>query len=354
MRIIINALSGIGDALMFTPALQLLRKAFPQAQIDAMVMYEGVHSFYERLEEINSVHYFDFLNSNPFDALKFVLSLRGRYDASINVYPSNRKEYNIINFLLGAKKRGGVRYLRNDFANLGFLNNASVIEDDNLHNVEENVLLAEKIAGKNFGEIPPLKFPLFEEEKNFADSYINSLNVNEGRKIIGFHTGCSTLKNHIKRRWEPEKFAALAKNIIQERNVAVLLFGGKDELELNRSILKMSGGKNVFVVEAKSLVQSASIMNKCDLFITNDSGLMHIAAALNLKIIPIIGPTNMNYIHPWKAEYFTASLNLECSPCFYYSPKPLTCYRNDVEFKCLKELSVDYVLGIVNKVLGNK
>ncbi len=339
---------------MFTPALQLLRKALPQAQIDAMVMYKGVSSFYERLEEIDKVHYFDFLNSNPFAALKFVLSLRGKYDASISVYPSNRKEYNIINFLLGAKQRAGVRYLRKDFVNLGFLNNVAVKENDSLHNVEENVLLAEKIAGKSFGEIPPLKFPLLAEDKEFADTYISSLNITGDRSIIGFHTGCSTLKNHIKRRWEPEKFAELAKRITEERNAIVLLFGGKDELELNRTILNKSGSDNIFIVETGSLVQSAAVMSKCDLFITNDSGLMHIAAALKLEIIPIIGPTNMNYIHPWKAEYHTASLNLECSPCFYYSPKPLTCYRDDVKFKCLKELSVGYVMRIVNEVLEKK
>ena len=336
---------------MFTPALQMLRKAYPQARIDAMVMYKGVKSFYERLDEIDEVHYFDFLNSNPFSALKFVLSLRGKYDAGINVYPSNRKEYNIINFLIGAKQRAGVRYLRKDFANLGFLNNVSVKESDERHNVEENVLLVEKIAGKNLGEIPKLKFPLTDDDRKYADEYLSGLEIGDGKKIIGIHAGCSTLKNHIKRRWEPEKFAELLKRLRAESNSVALLFGGKEEAELNKSIKKMSGGESVIIIQTDSLVHSAAVMNKCDLFITNDSGLMHIAAALNLKIIPVIGPTNLNYIHPWKAEYRAATLNLDCSPCFYYSPKPLTCSRDDVKFKCLKDLPVDIVFRLAEQYL---
>lgn len=336
---------------MFTPALQLLRKALPNARIDAMVMYKGVKSFYERLDEIDTTHYFDFLNSNPVSALKFVLSLRGNYDASINVYPSNRKEYNVINFLIGAKQRAGVRYLRKDFSNFGFLNNVSFKENDRLHNVEENVLLAERIAGKKFGEIPRLKFPLTEADEQFADEYLAELKIDGDKRIIGIHAGCSTLKNHIKRRWEPYKFADLIKKLTLEFNLFVMLFGGKEELELNESIKKISGAQEVVIVNTDSLARSAAVMNKCDLFITNDSGLMHIAAALNLKLIPIIGPTNLTYIHPWKVEYSEATLNLECSPCFYYSPKPLTCYREDVKYKCLKDLSVDIVFTLAKKLL---
>ena len=74
---------------------------------------------------------------------------------------------------------------------------------------------------------------------------------------------------------------------------------------------------------------------------------MHIAAAVQLKVVVIIGPTNPHYIPPWKTEYKIVTLNLDCAPCFFYSPRPLICIRDDVQFKCIKELTVDMAYDAV-------
>ncbi|MDX9924622.1 MAG: glycosyltransferase family 9 protein, partial [Ignavibacteriaceae bacterium] len=58
-KILVIALSGIGDALMFTPALSFLKKTLPSSEIDALIMFKGVKDIYERLPEINTIHYFD-------------------------------------------------------------------------------------------------------------------------------------------------------------------------------------------------------------------------------------------------------------------------------------------------------
>jgi heptosyltransferase-2 len=80
---------------------------------------------------------------------------------------------------------------------------------------------------------------------------------------------------------------------------------------------------------------------------------MHVASAMKLKVAAIIGPTNQNYIHPWKTEHRIISLNLECAPCFYYSPRPLICTRTDVKYKCIKELSVEIVYKSVEELLAS-
>ncbi|HUX60921.1 MAG TPA: glycosyltransferase family 9 protein, partial [Ignavibacteriaceae bacterium] len=80
----------------------------------------------------------------------------------------------------------------------------------------------------------------------------------------------------------------------------------------------------------------------------------HIASALERKVVAIIGPTNTSYIHPWKTKYKIASLNLECSPCFFYSPKPLLCKRTDLKYKCIKELEVDSLYHEVIELLNSK
>jgi len=351
VKILVLALSGIGDALMFTPALQLIKMHTPDAQIDALVMYKGVKEIYERTGYFTTIHHFDFLNASKLSALKFVLQLRGNYDASINVYPSNRKEYNLINFLIGAKKRCAVSYLRMNQQNLGFLNNVQVVEDDSLHNVEENILLCEKLLQTKFTDQPKLLFPLTREDELFGYKYVIDKGVGEEDVVVGFHPGCSTLKNHINRRWEPEKFAALALSLIERKKAKVLLFGGPEEYELLQTIHKKINSENAFIVKTHSLPQTASVMKRCNLFVTNDSSLMHVASALQLKVVALIGPTNVNYIHPWVTEYRIASLNLDCAPCFYYSPKPLVCSRQDQKYKCIKELYSESVFEIINSFI---
>ncbi len=343
MKILILALSGIGDALMFTPALKLLRQSLPNAKIDALVMFNGTKEIYKTNSNLNSVIHFDFLKEGVLNSLNFVLGLRKKYDATINVYPSNRKEYNLISFLIGAKKRAAVDYLRMNKQNLGWLNNVTLAESDERHNVQTNIMLTEKLLNKKFDEEPPMEVILKENELNFAERYLEEKGIEKSDFVVGFHPGCATLKNHIKRRWEPQKFAELGRKLIQNKNAKIFLFGGPEEDELKDSINEMINSDRSFVIKTEKFLQSIAIMKRCNVFVTNDSALMHIASALELKVVAIIGPTNKNYIHPWKTEHKIVSLNLDCSPCFFYSPKQLSCSRTDVKFKCIKELTVDLV-----------
>ena len=353
MKILVIALSGIGDALMFAPALKLLRKELPDAEIDALVMYKGAEEIFSSNPNLNKIHQFNFVEQGIFKSIKFLLHLRKNYDSSINVYPSNRKEYNIINFIIGAGKRVGVVYLRKNKSNFGFLNNIRVLENDNVHNVQSNIKLCEALIGKKFNEEPPLEFPITEKDLSSSIKYFEENKISDNELIVGFHPGCATLKNHIKRRWESEKFADLGKKLIQNHSARILIFGGPEENDLKEKISSLIKSEKANVVNAESLTRSSAIMKRCNVFVTNDSSQMHIAAALGLKVVAIIGPTNQNYIYPWKTEHEIVSLNLDCSPCFFYSPKPLICSRTDVKFKCIKELDVDMVYSTVLKYISN-
>src|SRR3990170_6650259 len=269
MKILILALSGIGDAILFTPALKLLRKELPDSTIDILVMIKSAGEIYKKNPDTSSVIYFDFIKEGFISSLKFILSLRKKYDASISVYPSNRKEYNIINFLAGAKKRAGIKYLRSDNRNLGFLNNIRVKENDSAHNVQTNIKLVEKLLNKDFAEEPSLEFPLSKANESFSAEYLKSITISEADLVIGFHPGCATLKNHIKRRWELEKFAELGKKLIKDHSAKILIFGGPEEKELKDTIHSLIGSNRVNVVNAESITQSTAIMKRCNVFVTN-------------------------------------------------------------------------------------
>lgn len=351
MKILVIALSGIGDALMFTPALKILKQELPNSEIDVLVMFGGAKDIFKNNPNLNKLIHFNFLNEGAIRSLKFVFSLRKKYDVTINVYPSNRKEYNLISFLIGAKRRVAVEYLRMNKQNFGWLNNITIKENDSLHNVQTNIRMIEKLLDKKIPEEPKLELFLTQEDLNYAESFLQEKKIAENDFIIGIHPGCATLKNHIKRRWEPEKFSQLSNELIKKYSAKILIFGGPDESNLKAEVKRNIQSDRVITIETNTLSQSSAIMKRCNLFITNDSALMHIASSLSLPVVAIIGPTNINYIHPWKTKYKIASLNLECAPCFFYSPKPLTCKRDDVKFKCIKELTVENVLTIVSSMI---
>jgi lipopolysaccharide heptosyltransferase II len=351
MKILIIALSGIGDALMFTPALKLLKESLPDAEIDALVMFEGAVDVFKNNPNINNVHHFNFISEGYSKSLKFILRLSGKYDISINVYPSNRKEYNIISQLIGANKRAAVKYLRRDIRNFGFLNNIRVRENDSAHNAETNIKMCEVLLNKKFENYPSLGIYFDDDDYKYSKFFFIENKIDDKEIVIGFHPGCATLKNHFKRRWEPEKFSELGRKLIKEFDAKVLIFGGPDEAGLKEKVYRGINSPASQIIDTENLLQSASIMKRCNVFVTNDSSQMHIAAALGLNVVAIIGPTNSNYIYPWKTKHEIVSLNLECSPCFYYSPRPLICSRNDIKFKCIKDLTVDLVYKAVKKFL---
>lgn len=354
MKILIIALSGIGDALMFSPALKLLRKKFQDAQIDLLTMFKGVQEIYLRNPDVNNVLYWNFLKENPFKSLKFVLSLRKlKYDVTINVYPANRWPYNVISYLIFASKRIGHDYNHYNLISLNFLNNLRVREDDLKHNVVENITLLKFLNVEFPADIPDLQVILNSVDQRNAEQWLIQNNLSEKNLLIGFHAGSATLKNHINRRWAPEKYSELAKKLVQDYNASVLLFGGPDEYELNDYINSLLD-KRAKVVKVSDFMTTAALISRCRLFVVNDSGLMHVAAGLKIPIVTIFAYTNPNYVHPWQTRYKLIRRDLNCSPCFYYSPRPAKCKLKENKFKCIKEITVDEVYQAISEILQFK
>jgi heptosyltransferase-2 len=352
MKILVWALSGIGDALMFTPALQFLKDNVNDAIVDVVVMFKGSYELFANNPLVNKVIYFDFLHEGKLKSLLFIKNFVRQYDVSINVYPSNRREYNLINFLTFSPVRASIDHKRQGNKNFGFLNNVRVLEDDKLHNVEENIRLVAKIFNLQPNYDYDLSFFTDEKSKDIARQFIKD-NPTDGIRI-GFHPGCNTLKNHEKRRWETAKFADLAKKLINKYNAQILVFGGPEESHLKNKIVESVNSEKCISVDGKTLSETFEIIKYCKYFVTNDSSLMHLASAGKRFVFPIIGPTNLNYIHPWRTKYKAINLNLSCSPCFYYSPKPLTCSRNDIEFECIKDISADYAFQIISEEIDKE
>ena len=355
-KILLLALPGIGDALLATPMIELLRRDRPDAEIHAVVMFAATREMFEHDPSIDKVYYYDFIGGRKAGALKMISDLRKmRFDLSINIYPQNRREYNLIAYLIGARRRIGVRYRRRDHQNLNWLSTETILEDDTLHCVEENVRLLTLLGIHHElkeESLPALRLNVADSHFAFADEWYKSHELDERELLIGFHAGTALFKNHIRRRWAPEKFAELATKLTNEMGARVLLFGGPDDVEANKIILDRAM-ESVIPVETKSILDSVAVMQRLKFFVSNDSSLMHIAGALKLPTVAIFGPTNETYVHPWKTQYRIVHTGIECRPCFVYSPKPLTCYRTDPaeHFLCIRAIEVDAIFSAVKKML---
>ncbi len=351
MKVLINALSGIGDALMFTPALKILKERKVDLQIDLLAMFESVKQIFIHNPYVNEVFFIDFLHQPKIKSIKEVLQIRKKqYNYSINVYPSNRAEYNILNFFLSSGKRIGTKYIHSHLFRFEFLNKLRYPEIKDRHNVLQNIDLIKDIVGEvPDDEVPGMEIFVPEDKKQSGKKWISE--KVKDKFPIGIHAGSAILKNHINKRWDINKYIELCKILIKEKNAFILLFGS--EKELNQKI-KSELKDDAELASTGDFMDSVSRLMYCKLFISNDTAFLHTSAALKIPVVGIFGYTNYKELFPWKSPHQIVRLELDCSPCFYNSPKPAECkWKGIEEFKCIKNISVENVYNSVNILLNN-
>ncbi len=353
MKILVIALSGIGDAIMFSPALRLLKEHYPSAEIDLLTMFRGAAEIYERLPDISSVYYWDFLKKGKLESMMFLGQLRRKqYDVSITAFPANRWQYNAITRLIGARRRLGTDYLNLNKQSMPWLLTDRISEQDELHNVEENCKLVALLGIPLPPEIPPLQLVVTAADDASTQSWLQERSIPSAMPIIGIHAGSAVFKNQINKRWAWDKYAELSILLRREYGATTLLFGGPEERELNEMIAAHSDGSAI-VVTTPSIMSSIALMKRCTLFVSNDSGLMHIAAALPLPLVSIFGYTSHIHTRPWTPRYEVVRHELPCSPCFYFSPRPATCqFSGADEFKCIRRIEVREVFAACQRLLN--
>jgi ADP-heptose:LPS heptosyltransferase len=340
-KILVLPLYGIGDVLMSTPAVRNLKEQL-ECEITYLHMFKTTHDILLNNPFIKENIFFPFLKASRLDGLRFLLEFRKKFDCSINFYPSNRKDYNLAAFLVGSPVRIGHRYVIRDIAELNFLKNRTVREDDSLHNVEEDLRLLE-FLGLKTTEAYPLDFFAAEEELHFAARWLQERRL-EGRTLIGIHPGASVFKNHARKKWPEASFATLIDMLAPRlRDSAFLLFGGPEEEDLRRTVISsVRKGGETLPVDSVSVRQAAALMMNCSLFVSNDSGPMHMAAAARVPTVAVFGPTNPVWLRPWGVPHRVVRACESCNPCFRYSPISMRCIR-DRDFACLRELTVEHV-----------
>ena len=326
-KVLVIKLRAVGDVLLSTVVTKNLRLAFPDAQIDY-------------LTEPSSV---DVLSGNPFlnhihvhDRLKMTgvrlvrLIRHQRYDLVIDLFGNPRTA--LITRLSGARYRVGYRFRGRTYA----YNIMTEPRGAAVHNTQFNLDALEAIGvaiqDRN------IYFQFAPEDEAYVSEVLSRSGVSR-QFLVGVNTGGGWYT----KRWGLDRYAELADRLVDTYRATIVLTWGPGQLpevEKIRSLMK----HKPFIPPATSLKQLGALLKHCRCVISNDSGPMHIAAAVGTPVLGIYGPTSPVLQGPFGDKHVTVTKEgLDCLGCNYT--------KCPIGHPCMLELSVDVVMEGVQQLL---
>ncbi len=182
------------------------------------------------------------------------------------------------------------------------------------------------------------------ELSRWADEYLRELSNKGFTKIVGLNPGAAYGPA---KRWPSEKFADLARQISEDSNTIILIFGTDADQEAAGEISRAVDDKNkvVSLCGETSLSQAMALIKRCRVFVTNDSGLMHVSAAMQTPTVAVFGSTNPITTGPYSDKASIVRSELDCSPCLKtHCPKD--------HFRCMEDIDVQDVFSAVQQHLS--
>ena len=186
-----------------------------------------------------------------------------------------------------------------------------------------------------------------------AEKTLTKLGINSNDLILGIHPGCTS--SHLFRRWPVDNFIATAKRFVSEYKGKVLVFGGPDEelevFNIQRQISDVQVGAITGHIK-----EVTALINRCDIFLSNDSGFMHISQAVKVPTVAIYGPTNPEKFDTlYTYNYFIRLRgDVSCKPCLgttrvkecgNNTPICITAVSSEQAYNALKKLLIESTFG---------
>src|SRR3989344_3920006 len=247
MKILILCLPGIGDALMVTPMIRILKKEMPKTQIDVACMFEGERYVFKNNKYVNKIHLLKIFNENKILGALRVLKLRQEnYDVSILAFPAYRRDYHIVHWLIGANKRISHTFSHGYYSDLNFLDTNLLPFNPQQHHIENNLNLLQFLGidwKKKYKAKSNLyyDFKIDRKDREFGKKYIKDLGWQKSKKIA-FQPGSKNSRAGILRRWPITNFAKLGKLLISKQK-KIMIFVGPDALQLGDELSHLINDK---------------------------------------------------------------------------------------------------------------
>ncbi len=306
-RILVRAPNWIGDAVMCLPALRALKALYPGADITVLARAR-VHAVFENNPDIKDIIEYDSTGMNK--------GIKGRIRISreikklgfgLAVLFQNAFDAAFISFISRIPERVGyARDLRSPLLTMPIPITSEILKR---HQVYYYLNIIEALGGGPVRDPVP-HIALSEEEKVWAMEFLDKNGVWE-KTLVGVGPGASYGPA---KRWPPERFASALDRFAD--HLVPVIFGGLEDMEACSDVSGRLRAKHLNLAGMLDLRQFMAVLSETALFLTNDSGPMHIAAALSVPTIAIFGSTDRELTGPVLKASVAITKNLACSPCF--------------------------------------
>lgn len=338
-KILVMKYFGMGSILLASPLLRALRQQHPEATI-SFLTFASNRSIVERLKLVDRVYLLrtDSLLNFVGDLARNLWQIRcERYDVTIDM-EFFAKFSTIMTYLSGSPKRIGY-FLRQIWR--GDLLTDHIYYNHFKHITEIFAALATPlgVTVTDYSLTPPA---ISQAEQASATEVLAAHGISNEQPLIAFNVNASDLS--YERRWPKEQFRALALALAKEVSATIIFVGGDGDAAYVAEVLAgLPRHERIINLAGKtSLGELLAIIRRCALFITNDSGPLHLAAAYEIPTVSFFGPESPTLYGPKGGEALVFYEGIYCSPCLnVFNVKTAPCSGENI---CMQTINSDDVL----------
>ncbi|WP_330217045.1 lipopolysaccharide heptosyltransferase II [Geobacter pickeringii] len=334
-RILVRSTNWIGDAVMTTPALRAIRESFPGARV-TLLANSLVAPLFTVHEAVDDVIVYDRRGAHAGlgGKLRLARELRTRrFDLAILL--QNAVDAALIAWLARIPRRMGYRT-----DGRGPLLTHGVPVDEHvrqLHHVEYYLAM----LGRFGVATRDRSLALFTtpDEDAAVEELLQSHGMKKGDFLLGINPGATY---GAAKRWYPERFAAVADELSRRWGARVVVTGGPGEAAIAADIAAAMTVPPLVMAGKTSVRELMALIKRCDFFITNDSGPMHIAAAFGVPLVAVFGSTDHTTTSPWSDRAVIVRRDTDCAPCLLRE-----C---PTDHRCMTAVTVDDVVEAADRL----
>jgi len=338
-RILVRLNNWIGDVVTSAPALRALRTAYPHASISVLAK-PWVIPILKYCADVDRILVYDAKGRHRGLAGNFRLISdlkHQRFHASILFQRAFEAAW--ISFAARIPRRAG--YCTDGRSLLLTHRIRAEKALFQIHRVDHNLEMLARMDIQTTDR--GLVLPVGTQELEQAKERLREMGAGPETLLFGMNPGAAFGSA---KRWIPERFAALSDRITEQAGAMGLIFGSAQERELGEWISGSArAGRLHNLAGATSLAEAMALIGLCGLFVTNDSGLMHVAAALDVPLTALFGPTDPQATSPWCPRHKLLRMEgLYCSPCMKRECR-------EGHHLCMESISMEDVLDSCNELI---
>jgi len=268
---------------------------------------------------------------------------RRRFDRVFFAYPSGKNAYRFAR-LAGIDERLGHRYAPIEKAAKHLT--AALAPLRKGHDLEQNMTLAEHLGwAHNLAELwPALTVPAALAER--ARQYLTKMGLDPQARYVGLHTGCDG--RWVEKRWPEEHFAAVAEQVHAAYGLPAIVLDGPGEPGTGLLVKRLAKTPVHALAGWGDLADAFALLSVCDLFVSNDSGLMNLAAACGVPTVAVFGPSEPWRTRPYGPHGRAVISERTCAPCYTLGPYAGCPYKYH---HCLRGLSPARVMATIDELM---